>query len=403
MKTAWQTKKLTELVADIPYPIGDGDHGQIKPSFYKSDGIPYIRVGDMGWGEFKPNNVVYISKEVHQANLKSELRPGDVLIAKTGATIGKCCIVPDFIEKANTTSSVGKITLNKNKLIPKWLLYWFLSPEFYKYIWSISKRAAQPGFNIKDMKMFEIPLPSLSEQKILVKKLDEVFEKVAKAKDAAEKNLQNAKELFESYLQSVFAMPGKDWVETNLGDAYDVRDGTHDSPRYHKEGFALVTSKNLKRDLLNFDKIKYISEKDYRKINDRSKVDKGDILFAMIGTIGNPVVVVVEPDFAIKNVALFKIPKEQSAYFLKYFLDSKYIIDKMMSEAKGTTQKFVGLGYLRSFKIKLPPLAEQKAIVKKLDALSVETRKLEKIYEQKLADLEELKKSILSKAFHAEL
>ncbi len=223
------------------------------------------------------------------------------------------------------------------------------------------------------------------------------------AKENAEKNLQNSKELFESYLQNVFAKPSKDWGETSLGEAYDVRDGTHDSPRYQKEGFALVTSKNLKRDLLNFDKIKYISEKDYNKINDRSRVDKGDILFAMIGTIGNPVVVEVEPNFAIKNVALFKIPKEQNAYFLKYFLDSKFVIDKMMSEAKGTTQKFVGLGYLRSFKIQLPPLLEQNGIVKKLNSLSVETRKLEKIYEQKLADLEELKKSILSKAFHAEL
>lgn len=248
-----------------------------------------------------------------------------------------------------------------------------------------------------------IPLPPLGEQKRIVKKLDDVFEKVSKAKENVEKNLQNSKELFESYLQSVFANPGKDWEETRLGVAYDVRDGTHDSPRYQKEGFALVTSKNLKRDLLNFDEIKFISEKDYKKINDRSKVDKGDILFAMIGTIGSPVVVEVEPDFAIKNVALFKVPRNQNSYFLKYFLDSKYIVDKMMNEAKGTTQKFVGLGYLRNFKIKLPSLTEQKVIVKKLDALSAETKKLEKIYEQKIAALEELKKSVLQRAFTGKL
>ncbi|MHB8871214.1 MAG: restriction endonuclease subunit S [Candidatus Doudnabacteria bacterium] len=256
---------------------------------------------------------------------------------------------------------------------------------------------------ISEYSKIEIFLPPLPEQQRIVKLLDEVFEKTSKAKENAEKNLNNSKELFESYLQSVFANPGKDWEEKKLGESYDVRDGTHDSPKYQKEGYALITSKNLKRDELDYRRIKYISEKDYQKINDRSKVHKGDILFAMIGTIGNPVVVKVEPDFAIKNVALFKIPKEQNSYFLKYFLDSKFVIDKMTREAKGTTQKFVGLGYLRNFKIKLPILSEQKAIVAKLDVLSAETKKLEAIYQKKVMDLEELKKSVLKRAFNGDL
>ncbi len=256
---------------------------------------------------------------------------------------------------------------------------------------------------ISEYSKIEIFLPPLLEQHRIVKVLDEIFEKTAKTKENAEKNLQNAKELFGSYLQNIFVNPGKDWEEKKLGESYDVRDGTHDSPKYQKEGYALITSKNLKRDELDYRRIKYISEKDYQKINDRSKVHKGDILFAMIGTIGNPVVVKVEPDFAIKNVALFKIPKEQNSYFLKYFLDSKFVIDKMTREAKGTTQKFVGLGYLRNFKIKLPILSEQKAIVAKLDVLSAETKKLEAIYQKKVMDLEELKKSVLKRAFNGDL
>ena len=97
------------------------------------------------------------------------------------------------------------------------------------------------------------------------------------------------------------------------------------------------------------------------------------------------------------------INKEQDSYFLKYFLDSKSIIDKMMREAKGTTQKFVGLGYLRNFIIKLPKLKNQRQIVKKLDELSAETKKLESVYQQKIDALEELKKSVLKKAFNGEL
>ena len=233
--------------------------------------------------------------------------------------------------------------------------------------------------------------------------LDESFAAIDKAKENAQKNLNNARELFDSYLQSVFDNAYDKWEEYKMGEIYDVRDGTHDSPKYHKEGYALITSKNLKDESLDYSEINYISEQDYNKINERSKVDIGDILYAMIGTIGKPVVIEKEPDFAIKNVALFKVPSEQNSYFLKYYLNSQNVINRMKNDAKGTTQKFIGLGYLRSFPIFVPTRNEQDNIVKKLDALSAETKKLEAIYEQKLADLEELKQSILEKAFKGEL
>jgi type I restriction enzyme, S subunit len=113
------------------------------------------------------------------------------------------------------------------------------------------------------------------------------------------------------------------WEIKRLGEIFDVRDGTHDSPKYHTTGYPLITSKNLKREGLSFDDINLISEKDYQKINERSAVHKGDVLLAMIGTIGNPTLVTTEPNFAIKNVALLKIPSGQSGAFLKYYLDSE--------------------------------------------------------------------------------
>ncbi|TSC70335.1 MAG: restriction modification system DNA specificity domain-containing protein [Parcubacteria group bacterium Gr01-1014_46] len=397
MNPNWQTKKLGDL-----YDITSSK--RVFKSEWKRNGVPFYRAREIvklakqGY----VNNDLFISDEMYKKYSEKYGAPkeGDIMVTGVG-TLGICYVVKKDDKFYFKDGNIIWLR-TKNEADSRLIEYAFKSDVFKKQI-NDGKGATVGTYTIIKAKNTSIPLPSLDEQKRIANKLDEVSEKVTKAKDNAEKNLQNSKELFELYLQSVFSNPGKNWEETKLGDAYDVRDGTHDSPRYQKEGFALITSKNLKRDLLNFNKVKYISEKDYKKINDRSKVDKEDILFAMIGTIGNPVVVEVEPNFAIKNVALFKIPKEQSAYFLKYFLDSRFVIDKMMSEAKGTTQKFVGLGYLRSFKIKLPPLVEQKTIVKKLEILSLETRKLEKIYEQKLSDLEELKKSILSKAFHAEL
>lgn len=158
-----------------------------------------------------------------------------------------------------------------------------------------------------------------------------------------------------------------EWELKKLGEVYDVRDGTHDSPKYHATGFPLITSKNLKQSGLSFEHTNFISEQDYIKINQRSAVHKGDVLFAMIGTIGNPTLVTDEPNFAIKNVALFKVPHYQSGSFLKHYLSSEFVISKMAQEAKGTTQKFVGLGYLRNFPIKVPSLSEQKRIAAILD------------------------------------
>ncbi len=263
--------------------------------------------------------------------------------------------------------------------------------------------AAQPFIAKGDILKFAVPVPPLAEQQRIVGVLDEAFAGLATAQANAEKNLQNARALFESHLQSVFSHPGKDWVEKTLGEAFDVRDGTHDSPKYYATGSPLITSKNLKREGLSFEDVNLINADDYAKINQRSAVHKGDVLFAMIGTIGNPTLVTVEPNFAIKNVALFKNPHGQNSAFLKHYLASAWVITKMIQEAKGTTQKFVGLGYLRSFPINLPPVAEQKQIVVKLDALATETQRLESLYRQKLAALGALKKSLLHQAFTGEL
>jgi type I restriction enzyme S subunit len=192
-----------------------------------------------------------------------------------------------------------------------------------------------------------------------------------------------------------------DWETKKLSDVYDVRDGTHDSPKYIKSGYPLVTSKNLKSSGLDLSNTNLISETDYININKRSKVDVSDVLFAMIGTIGNPTIVLEEPKFAIKNVALFKVPYDQDSRFLKYYLESDYVVRKMADESKGTTQKFVGLGYLRNFPIKLPSLPEQKRIVSILDDIFKDANRAKEIAEMDLENSKYLLESFLETIFNA--
>ena len=177
------------------------------------------------------------------------------------------------------------------------------------------------------------------------------------------------------------------WKWVRLGESLDVRDGTHDTPKYVAKGYPLVTSKNLKNGIIDFDNCKYISELDYIKISERSKVDRNDILFAMIGSIGNPVLVLTDTKFSIKNMALFKnISSIIDMRYLFWFLF--FSQETMKKKASGGVQSFVSLKFLREFLFPLPPLAEQKRIVEKIEELLP----LVERYEKAWARLEELNK-----------
>ena len=259
-----------------------------------------------------------------------------------------------------------------------------------------------PHIYFKDYKSEKFPKIPLPEQQRIVSILDQAFAAIDKAKANAEQNLQNAKELFESYLQGMFK--NGDWEIKVLNEITEVKDGTHDSPKYIKEGIPFVTQKNIKPDGLTLADTKFITDKDHKKFYKRSNVTYGDILISMIGANrGMAAIVDDKRTFSIKNVGLIKESELVNMSFLLYYLKSpnaqKYVADS----SNGGAQEFVGLRALRSFPIPLPPLDIQNKLVEQLDALRAETQKLEAIYQKKIDDLEELKKSILQKAFAGEL
>lgn len=190
-----------------------------------------------------------------------------------------------------------------------------------------------------------------------------------------------------------------EWEEKILKDISDVRDGTHDSPKYLQEGYPLVTSKNLgEHGKLNLDNINLISEEDYININKRSKVDIGDILFGMIGTIGNPVMVERE-GFAIKNVALIKELDVLKNSFLIQLLNSSVISRQFYRENTGGTQKFIALGNIRNLNIQLPSKDEQEKIANFLTKVD----KLIEKQDEKVSNLEQYKKGMMQKIFSQEI
>lgn len=161
----------------------------------------------------------------------------------------------------------------------------------------------------------------------------------------------------------------KDWQWLRCQEVIDVRDGTHDTPKYVSSGIPFITSKDISNGFIDFSNTNFISEEDHKKFVKRSKVSKGDVLFAMIGTVGNPVLVETEAEFSIKNVAIFKLAENEkvNSNFFRHYLQSPQAFAQFQKLSKGGVQKFVSLDILRNLIFPVPPLSEQKRIAQVLD------------------------------------
>jgi len=186
-----------------------------------------------------------------------------------------------------------------------------------------------------------------------------------------------------------------EWKEYRLGEIIDVRDGTHDSPKQSDIGKPLVTSKHIKGGKIDLSSAYLISFDDFDKINKRSKVDKWDVLFSMIGTIGEMVIIKEEPDFAIKNVGLFKAKDQFTSKWIYYYLKSPKAQSEILSSLKGSTQQYISLTDLRNFPITYPPIKEGWDIIQILSSLDDKIELNNKINQ----DLESLAQTLFKQWF----
>lgn len=267
------------------------------------------------------------------------------------------------------------------------------------------------NLNFNLYKNIEIPLPSFPEQQGIVEILDEVFEEVDKAKEGAEKNLLNARELFESYLQNIFSNTKGGWEAKKLGIICEIKPPKKKAQEKLKND-DLVSFVPME-DLLIRSK-DFISDKE-RKLEEvygsyTYFADK-DVLLAKItpcfenGKIGIASNLKNGVGFGSSEYIVFRTNGEIIPEYLFYFLSRDQFRKegkKSMTGAVG--HKRVSKDFIENYRLSFPKSsAEQKVIVSKLDTLSEETKKLGNIYKQKLANLDELKKSILKKAFSGEL
>ena len=245
-----------------------------------------------------------------------------------------------------------------DKILNKYL-YWFLKGNT-AFLNSLGRGATFREISKSIVSEIEINVPDIAHQQKAV----DTLEKVSIAIFLRKQEMSALDDLIKARFVEMFGdmvTNPNGWKKVLLGEACDVRDGTHDSPQYYSEGYPLVTSKNVTGGKIDFTDCSLICKEDYNKINQRSKVDYGDILMPMIGTVGNPVIVDIDGEFAIKNVALIKF-RDNSAVinsFVKTLLESDYFDRAVISKVRGGTQKFISLGDIRKLEICLPPISVQ--------------------------------------------
>lgn len=381
MKTNWQTKRLDDA-CEVEYGtrVVNKKHGGSKYPVYGGGGATFFM------DRFNRENRIVVARFAMSEQCTRFVN-GEFFLNDSGLTLAP--------------KDTGEISQN--------FLDWqtlYLNDVIY----SLARGSAQKNLDVPAFRKMKISYPeSIPEQKRIVKKLDDVFEKVTKAKVAAEKNLQNAKELFESYLQSVFANPGKDWEEKKLGDLATFRNGMNFTKVSRGERIKIVGVRDFQKNFwVPFERLDSVTIDG--KLSETDTLKENDIV--AVRSNGNPAL--IGRMLLVSNVAgkvshsgfTIRIrlnSKDVHPLYLCHYLKSQKARKELVASGTGVNIKSLNQQALTSLPIALPSVAEQKAIVKKLDALSVETKKLEGIYRQKLADLEELKKSVLQKAFTGEL
>jgi len=395
MSNGWETIELAAVSAI--------NYGYTESASSEPIGPRFLRITDIQDDRVDWDTVPYCKIDVSDLP-KFRLASGDIVFARTGATTGKSFLVEEPPE-AVFASYLIRLRLLHEKLLPQFVLMYFQTADYWQSIKEGSSGSAQGGFNATKLGALKIPLPPLPEQQRIVALLNEAFAGLATAKATAERNLQNARALFESHLQSVFSQRGDGWVEHTLGDLIEIQNGyAFKSTDYTDTGYFVIRISNVQDGEITLANPRFIKLAD--KKLDRFILTDGDILISLTGNIGRVGIIQEDQLPAVLNQRVARITiKDLSADrdFLFRFLLSRTFRESLQEAGHGAAQQNVSTKEVESVRLSLPNKEEQRRIAEEFDSFAVETQHLTRLYERKLAALEELKKSLLHQAFNGEL
>ena len=372
-------------------------------SAYYGGDIPWLKSGELNDGIIFSAEE-YITNEGLQ-NSSAKLFPkGSLLIALYGATVGKLGIL-----NFDSTTNQAICCIYQHEMYNKYFLFYYLL-NHKKYLIKQGKGGAQSNINQEIIKNLIIPLPPLNEQRRIVGKIEEEFGKI----DVGVEKLRFALEQIKQYRQAVLksAFDGKlykttEWEEKSLQElTLKIGDVDHKMPKEVKEGVPYISPKDFYGvNGIDFINAKKITKKDYKILSKKIAPNYGDIIFPRYGTIGTLRYVDTEEQFLVSYscVVIKTINEKAESKYLYYSLLSPQIKSQIQRSIRQTTQANIGIQSIKDFKIKIGIKAEQQQIVKEIEKRLKVADRIETVIRQNLDKAEQLKQSILKKAFEGRL
>lgn len=395
MKAGWKARPL----GDVCQVVGGGTPSKDKAEYY-SGKIPWATVRDMR-SEVISETECKITKEAVKSSATNIIPAGNVVIA-TRVGLGKVCLLGQ--DTAINQDLRGIIPNDPRALSVRFLFLWLKSAA--PLIVAEGTGATVQGVKLPFVKSLQVPIPPLPEQRRIVTILDAAFDGIASAKANAEKNLQNARALFESHLQSVFTQRNGGRVDRQLASlCHEITVGHVGSMKteYKESGVPFLRSQNIRPFEVSMDNAMFIDEKFHCALK-KSQLRPGDLAIVRTGYPGTAAVIPPElPNSNCSDLVIVRPSEEVNPHFLAAFFNSAFGKQLVLGKIVGAAQKHFNVTAAKEVMLHIPPMAEQKNIVRMIDSFRAETQRLESLYQRKLAALDELKKSLLHQAFSGQL
>lgn len=399
----WKTQRFGDVCKFVRGPFG----GSLKKNIFKEEGYAVYEQKHAIYDQFTDIRY-FVDEEKFDEMIRFELFSGDLIMSCSG-TMGKIAIVPPSIPRGIINQALLKLTPNK-ALSSEFLKLWMESRNFQEQIEQLSQGAAIKNMaSVKILKEIKVPTPSESEQKRIVALLDTVFADLEQTRAKTEQNLKNARELFDSYLQQVFSQKGEGWVETALGNVAKFKNGLNFSQSSKGEKLKVVGVRDFKSNfMVPLEQLETIqidgdlSEEYELKKNDiitvRSNGNKRLIGRCLL--MGNPVNKTSYSGFTIR---IRLLDDNISPEFLTYYMKSSSTHELLINAGEGANISNLNQKILTALPVTYPSYEHQCELVKNIKRIETESNSLKRIYTEKLNSIDELKKSILQKAFNGEL
>ncbi len=399
MNGEWSRKTLGNVAE-----VSAGNSAPQGESFFKDGRYPFFRTSDAGrvrFGEIRES-----TDRLNDDGIKGlrSLPRGTILFPKSGASTFLNHRVLLGVE-GFVSSHLATIVANESQIMPRFLLYFLATVAAQDLV----QDHAYPSLNLPTIAAICIPVPPLREQDRIVGILDQAFAGIAAAKANAEKNLRNARAIFDSHVQSVLTTRGRHWNRKALEEVCTIGDGNHSSNYPRKEelvdiGVPFIRATNLVEGRVSRSDMRFLSPEKHARLK-KGHLKEGDILITNRGEIGKTAIVDSAYDGANLNsqIAWLRCGDEINNKFLFHMLNSSDMQRGFQASKNGAALQQFTIRQLKSLRVPVPQPQEQWAVAAELDELEDTTSRLALIYWQKLAAIEALKQSLLHQAFSGDL